>query len=148
MNFHRDKDSMRDAQLSVKTVFLGRGHCWCSIFIRAIHSTDLYCWLWLARIAMFKCPATCKPVIDRLNLPSLIAKNTSNAASVTGRNTEDKLKKKKAEWRQRSKENVAQWKVLSILMWGILPYPAVTSVNKTFGVAAENFCPTAHKSKL
>lgn len=33
--------------------------------------------------------------MDRVNLPSLIAKNTSNAASVTGRNTEDKLKKKK-----------------------------------------------------
>lgn len=44
---------------------------------------------------MFKCPATCKLVMDRVNLPSLIAKNTSNAASVTGRNTEDKLKKKK-----------------------------------------------------
>lgn len=41
---------------------------------------------------MFKCPATCKLVMDRVNLPSLIAKNTSNAASVTGRNTEDKLK--------------------------------------------------------
>lgn len=30
--------------------------------------------------------------MDRVNLLSLIAKNTSNAASVTGRNTEDKLK--------------------------------------------------------
>lgn len=44
---------------------------------------------------MLKCLATCKLVMDRVNLPSLIAKNTSNAASVTGRITEDKLKKKK-----------------------------------------------------